>query len=150
MNENQTEKIVNRNKWRYHPALAPEGKQFSPDELEALDGSWVDTPAKFIADKEPEPAVEVPSASETTTLDNEPEAIEEKQAPVTSEAGEEIAEILLKTEGLNHSSFMRGLGKDPRKPGDRKETADEYAAILTGYASKIYKQGNDWFLLQPE
>jgi hypothetical protein len=126
MNEKAEETTINPNKWMYHPALAPEGKLFSPAELTSLDDSWVDTPAVF---KEKGKATGGSSFSEANAL---------------------VAEVLLKSEGLNHSSFMRGLGLDHKSQTVRNDTRAEYDAILASYEGKIKKQGNDWFIINSE
>lgn len=67
---------------------------------------------------------------------------------ITTE-GRKVAERLLGSEGLNHSSFTRGMGGDSNNQKDREETKAEYDAILTdGQARKVVKkQGHDWFFI---
>ena len=130
--------------WRYHATIAPEGKIFTRRELEGLDESWVDSPAKLVSSEEEVPTTDppvddppvVPASDNATTPEYSPNEV--------------IARALLSGEGLNHSSFTRALGLDSKKPVDRKKTRPEYDAILEKYKDKIKKQGNDWFWTESE
>lgn len=62
----------------------------------------------------------------------------------------EIAEKLLNGEGLNQSSYMRGLGLNSKDPKKRKDIKKEYEDILDAYSDVIEKQGHDYFMKKSE
>lgn len=55
--------------------------------------------------------------------------------------------VLLKGEGLNHSSYTRiKLNKDKVTQTDKASTKNEYKDIINYFKGRIRKQGHDWFI----
>jgi hypothetical protein len=121
---------------RYHKDC-PEGKVFLRKDIEDLDESWVDNPAKLKDEK----------IDAEKTIAKEPPT---KPVAESVSDTDTVAEKLLKGEGLNFSSFIRAHSKDHKDQKVKKEMRGEYNEILEYYQDKfkgkIYKQGHDWFL----
>lgn len=61
-----------------------------------------------------------------------------------------IVEGLLTDEGLNHSSYMRGLGLDDKDAKNREKTKKDYEDVLQCFEGVIVKQGHDFFFTEEE
>lgn len=75
--------------------------------------------------------------------ESEEEAEAREKEEVDMDRARKVADDLLKGEGLNHSSWMRGMGLDKGK--DRKKSKPVYDEIFNSFDGRINKQQNDWF-----
>lgn len=165
--------------WRYH--VMHGSKMFDLSELVELSPAWTDHPNKVkrayetrndppVEEKEtltsdprlawdalPDEVKErlIADARKKDSLETPPSktpATDSSEATATEKDPAKIAFDLATGEGLNHASWMRLMGLDPKKSRERtKKMYDDIhqALMKTG---KLYKQQNDWFLKkdQPE
>ncbi len=75
----------------------------------------------------------------------EPVVVDEHIQEDSVQAFNDMAESLLMTTGLNHSSFTRAMGFDSKKMNDKAKTKIDYDKVISFYKDNIEKRGHDFF-----